>query len=309
VIAAVALVAGVVAIAGMAVAAVGAVPPEPPTDVHVAVTPGPSEQVTFTPPVNDGGDPISSYTASCTSDSGGAARSATGKASPITVSGLSYGQTYTCNVTATNKDGTSVESLDSNAFVPITVASAPRSPTAVPYGPKTARVIWNAPESSGGSAITGYVITPYLGSTAEPVRTYKSPATTQLVNGLLTGRIYSFTVAAVNGAGTGPASAKTHPVPMGAPGQPQNVKAVRTSAGALQVTYLPPANNGATITSFTAGCNSTNGGVNRTKTKTAPPSAITVTGLTAGKKYTCAVKATNNRGSGPRSSATPEVTA
>ena len=90
--AAVALIAGVLAISGMAVAAVGPVPPEPPTDVHVAVTPGPSEQITFTPPVNDGGDTISGYSATCTSEDGGAARTAAGTTSPITVSGLSYGK-------------------------------------------------------------------------------------------------------------------------------------------------------------------------------------------------------------------------
>src|SRR3954470_3677765 len=115
----------------MAVAAVGPVPPEPPTNVNVPVTPGPSEQVTFTPPANDGGDPISSFTASCTSSDGGADRTATGPASPLTVSGLSYGKTYTCTVKATNSEGSGVESLDSNEFVPITVPSAPRSTTAV----------------------------------------------------------------------------------------------------------------------------------------------------------------------------------
>ena len=304
-----ALVAGVVAIAGMAVADVGPVPPEPPTGVNVTVTPGPSEQVQFTPPANDGGKPISGYTAECTSSNGGDACSATGKASPVTVSGLSYGHTYTCVVKATNSEGTGVESLPSNAFVPITVPGAPRSPTAVQYGPGTAKVIWNAPQSNGGSAITAYKITPYQGSTPQNVRTYNSAGTTQQVNGLLTGRVYSFTVAAVNAAGTGEFSAQTHPITVGAPGQPQNVKATRTSSGALRVTYAAPANNGASITSFTAGCTSSNGGVSKTRTQPAPPAAITVAGLTAGKTYTCVVKATNSRGTGPKSSRSAPVTA
>lgn len=309
VIAAIALIGGVVAISGIAVAANGPVPPEPPTNVHVTVSPGPSEQVTFTPPANNGGDPISSYTASCTSSNGGAATSATGPASPITVSGFSYGHTYTCHVTATNKDGRGVQSLESNAFVPITVPSAPRQQTSVPYGPGTLKVIWTAPTSNGGSAITGYRITPYLGSAAEPVRTYTTPATSQLVNGLKTGRIYSFTVAAVNAAGAGPYSPKTHPETVGAPGQPQSVKAVKTASGSLQVTYAAPANNGASITSFTAGCTSSDGGFNNTRTQPAPPAAITVTGLTAGKTYTCAVKATNSRGTGPLSTRTSSAKA
>ena len=57
---------------------------------------------------------------------------------------------------------------------------------------------------------------------------------------------------------------------MGTPGQPQNVKAAKASSGAIRVTYQAPANNGATITTYTAGCNSTNGGVNRTRTIKAP---------------------------------------
>jgi hypothetical protein len=305
----VALIAGVLAISGMAVAAAGPVAPEPPTDVRVAVTPGPSEQIAFAPPLNDGGDPISGYSATCTSEDGGAARTAAGAGSPITVSGLSYGRTYTCVVIATNDHGDSVPSAESNAFVPITVPSAPRPVTAVPYGPATAKVIWSPPETDGGSKVTAFKITPYLGSTAQNVRTYNSPATTQLVNGLITGRSYTFTIAAVNGAGTGPFSVKTHPVTMGTPGQPQDVKAAKSSSGAIRVTYQAPGNNGATITTYTAGCNSTDGGVNRTRTINAPPAAITVNSLTAGKTYRCAVKATNNRGSGPRSSQTPEVKA
>jgi hypothetical protein len=113
----------------------------------------------------------------------------------------------------------------------------------------------------------------------------------------------------VNAAGTGAVSVKTHPVVMGTPGQPQNVKAARPSAGVLRVTYEAPAQNGATITSYTAGCNSSNGGVNRTRTIQAPPAAINVGDLTAGKKYTCVVKATNSRGTGPKSSRSAEVAA
>ena len=309
VIAGIALVVGTAVIGAEGVAANGPVPPEPPTNVNVPSTPGPSESVHFTPPENDGGDPITGYTATCTSDNDGVEKSATGDASPITVTDLTYGKTYTCHVTAKNEDGTSVESQPSNSFVPVNVPAAPRPVSSLPYGPKTVKIIWSAPASDGGSPITGYVVRPYLASTAQPVRTFPSPATTQTVNGLNTGRTYSFEIAAVNAVGTGPYSAKTLPVVVGSPGQPQSVKVRKTASGSLQVTYAAPANNGATITSYTAGCNSSNGGTNNTRTQKAPPGAITVTGLTGGKSYTCAVKATNNRGTGPLSTRTPSVTA
>jgi hypothetical protein len=147
----------------------------------------------------------------------------------------------------------------------------------------------------------------------EPKVTYNSTATSQQVKGLAVGRTYQFEVSAINALGTGPPSQKTAPMTVGTPGQPQNVKATRTSSGTLLVTFSAPANNGATITSYTAACNSSNGGTSRTQTKvlengnTSPQ--VSVPQLTAGKTYTCVVKATNSRGTGPVSRATPAVQA
>ena len=56
-------------------------------------------------PPPDGGSPITGYTANCTSSDGGAPGSNTGADSPITVTNLTNGSTYTCTVTATNADG------------------------------------------------------------------------------------------------------------------------------------------------------------------------------------------------------------
>jgi hypothetical protein len=71
----------------------------------------------------------------------------------------------------------------------------------------------------------------------------------------------------------------------------------RVATGALQVTVAVPANNGAPIMRYASTCGSTNGGVPNAKVaKTGP---LTVTGLTAGKTYTC----TNKRGTGPTSHA------
>ncbi len=82
--------------------------------------------VTFTAPLNDGGSTITSYTVS--SNTGGF--SATGGASPITVTGLTNGTTYTFTVTATNVHGTSTPSATSNSIVPATVPGAPTIGTA-----------------------------------------------------------------------------------------------------------------------------------------------------------------------------------
>lgn len=76
-----------------------------------------SHQVTvnFTPPVSDGGSPLSGYTVTSSPD----ALFAAGSRSPLTVTGLTNGRVYTFTVTATNEAGfTSVPSAPSNNTTP-----------------------------------------------------------------------------------------------------------------------------------------------------------------------------------------------
>src|SRR5262249_40550020 len=65
--------------------------------------------VSFTPPANNGGKPITSYTVTCTSPTAQPGN-ASGGSSPIDVTGLSNGDVYTCTATATNSVGTSAPS-------------------------------------------------------------------------------------------------------------------------------------------------------------------------------------------------------
>jgi hypothetical protein len=75
-------------------------------------------------------------------------------------------------------------------------------------GNASAVVSWTAP-SNGGSAITSYTVTPFVGSTAQTPATVTGspPATSTTVTGLTNGTAYTFTVKATNAVGTGPASA------------------------------------------------------------------------------------------------------
>jgi uncharacterized repeat protein (TIGR01451 family) len=123
-----------------------------------------------------------------------------------TFTGLAAGGSWTYTVAAVNAYGTSVASPASTAVLPYQL---PGAPTVTSLSARNSAVLmtWTAP-SSGGSAITAYVVTPYVGTVAQPTQTFGA-GTTQTVTGLTPGTAYTFTVAARNAAGTGPASART----------------------------------------------------------------------------------------------------
>ncbi|HEX4858464.1 MAG TPA: hypothetical protein VFV17_05555 [Usitatibacteraceae bacterium] len=78
-------------------AIVGGVPGAP--TIGVGTAGNAQATVSFTAPASTGGSPITLYTATCNGIS------ATANSSPITVTGLSNGTTYSCTVTATNSLG------------------------------------------------------------------------------------------------------------------------------------------------------------------------------------------------------------
>jgi hypothetical protein len=100
--------------------------PGAPTAVSATTTGTTTASVTFTPPVSNGGSTIITYTVM--SSPGGV--SASGAASPITVSGLSASTEYTFTVTATNNLFTSANSLPSAAVTTAAIPPPPPGPTA-----------------------------------------------------------------------------------------------------------------------------------------------------------------------------------
>ncbi len=124
--------------------------------------------------------------------------------------------------------------------VNLTQPSVPAAPTGVTAtaGNGSAQVSWTAPSDNGGSAITKYTVTPYIGSTAQtPVTvTGTPPATSTTVTGLTNGTAYTFKVSASNANGLGPDSSPSNTVtPNALPGAPTGVSATAGN-GSAQVT-------------------------------------------------------------------------
>jgi uncharacterized repeat protein (TIGR03803 family) len=174
--------------------------PRAPT-IGLAVPDNASARVNFTLSASDGGSAITLYTAK--SYPGGL--TATGVGSPIKVTGLTNGKTYTFTVRATNGIGDGPWSKHSNKVKPATIPGAPTIGTAT-AGNALAKVYFKAPASNGGSRITSYTVTP---SEGQAVSGPRSPIT---VNGLTNGKAYTFMVKATNSMGTGPASSSSNSV-------------------------------------------------------------------------------------------------
>jgi YVTN family beta-propeller protein len=100
--------------AGISISGPPATSPGAPT-IGTATAGNAQATISFTPPASDGGSPITSYTV--TSNPGGI--TATGAASPLTVTGLTNGTAYTFTVTATNTAGTGSASATTNSVTPV----------------------------------------------------------------------------------------------------------------------------------------------------------------------------------------------
>jgi hypothetical protein len=170
--------------------------------------------VTWTAPGSDGGFPVTGYVV--TPYVGFSPKPSTtfnSTATVQTVTGLTNGTQYRFKVAAINFLGTGPMSTVTNAVVPtspLTVADPPTDVTAL-AGDAKVRLSWTAPVYRGGTTITGYVVTPYIGLTAQTPITFMSPSTVEGILGLVPGTTYTFKVATINSVGTSVMSAPSNP--------------------------------------------------------------------------------------------------
>ncbi|MFZ6002783.1 MAG: FG-GAP-like repeat-containing protein [Actinomycetota bacterium] len=187
-------------------------PPAAPTIGVASAGPG-QATVSWTPPAPNGGAPVTGYVvtpyigyfplASTTFAS---------LATTQTVTGLTNGTAYRFRLRALNANGPGGYSKATNPVVPAIVVPGPPTIGAAVGGDGVATVSWTAPASTGGSPITAYVITPYIGYFPLASQTFSATSTSRLVTGLANGTTYRFRVRAVNAVGMGGYSKVTNPV-------------------------------------------------------------------------------------------------
>jgi RHS repeat-associated protein len=175
-------------------------------------------------------------------------------------------------------------------------ANPPGAPTAVAAtaGNGQATVTWTAP-TSGGSAITGYMVTPYAGSQAGTTsQVGASPAT---ITGLTNGTTYTFKVYAKNVIGNGSFATSNAVTPASTPGVPTNVVAAPGSASASG-SWTAPSSGGSPITSYTV-IPFINGTQGTPQNPAGGATSVTFSSLTNGNTLYFTIYATNSVGNGP----------
>ncbi|MFI5496817.1 fibronectin type III domain-containing protein [Actinoplanes sp. NPDC051859] len=274
-----------------------------------------SAELTFTPPVDDGGSSITRYEVSTdngvnwstivTAPGNGGTRTAT-------VSSLTNTTTYQVKVRAVNSVGDGAASTASPVTPAAQVPGAPTGLSTTP-GNTSATLTFTPPVDNGGSSITSYEVSTDNGANWATIAT--SPAgggtRTATVTSLTNTTTYQVKVRARNSVGPG-AESTASPVTPGsvAPDAPTGLSTTPGNGSAALV-FTPPVNDGGSaITSYEV---STDNGVNWTTIATSAGNGgtrtATVTGLTNTTTYQIKVRARNAVGPGAATSASPTTPA
>ena len=245
-------------------------------------------EVSWAPPLNDGGLPIDAYVidwVSSTGANGSIETTGTG----YTMQNLLNGATYTITVSAVNEAGTSPAGGSASA----TPAAAPGAPTSVTVdrGDGRIAVTWQPPTSDGGKPVLGYTVT--WSAPDGTTGSVDTAATNHTFDGLTNGTTYTVTVTAANEIGTSATSQPASGTPAHIPGAPVAVRTVREDSRIL-VTWDPPASDGGLrVTGYTllwVAPDGTTGSAETTATN------HTIDGLSNGTTYGITVSATNEIG-------------
>ncbi|XP_038047568.1 titin-like [Patiria miniata] len=268
--------------------------------------------LTWSPPHDDGGSPITGYTIEkrdkYTTKWTKVNRYSVTETT-LKVTELREGTEYEFRVAAENKAGVGKFSEPSQKKVakqPYDVPGIPGTPDISDITATTLNLTWIAPSSDGGSQITTYIIEKKEQFASRWSRVNKDSITdlTYKVNNLTEGNEYQFRVTAENKAGAGKPSQPTATViakhPYGVPLAPGTPTLSNITSTSMTVTWSPPeSDNGSRITGYIIEKRDRMSTrwtkVNR---ETVTETTYSVTGLTEGSEYEFRVSAGNKAGVG-----------
>ena len=281
--------------------------PTSPTSVAGQATSATTGTITWQPPADDGGSPVTGYYVARDGGTAGQNPWSTTVGATARSQGfanLRSGATYNFSVAAINASGTGPALTVKVTMPPAGVPGVPNSVAGEATSNTSARITWAPPSTTGSSAITGYYVARDGGTAGQDPwsRTVTATARGQGFTNLTPGATYTLSVAAINGSGRGPAALVKVTVPsMTVPGIPTNVVGSVNSSSTASLSWgLPTSTGGAPITGYYVARDGGTGGQNPWST-TVPATTRSqgFSNLAAGSTYTFSVAAINSLGRGP----------
>ena len=180
------------------------------------------------------------------------------------------------------------------------VATAPSMLSQIMDPSGFAQLIIKAPQSDGGARITSYLITSNPGGIEKSIT--PSQISSAQMMGLSPGKLYSFTVQAINAYGRSPASTALAPGLIDITPSAPSISAVRVlSATSVRISFIAPTpNGGSPVTHYIA--TSSASGISA-RLNQAGSGDIDITNLINGSAYTFTISAHNGLGSSKPSAA------
>lgn len=287
------------------------IPPYPAPPVPVSTVPAAPSSLSATPgdtqvsisftQGSPGGSPITNYEYSIDGGATYIPFSPPVTTSPVVITGLTNGTTYSIKLKAVNSFGSSAAS----SAVSATPATVPTAPTSLVATPGNAQVsVAFSQGSDGGSPILNYYYSTDDGvSFAELIP--EDTASPIIITGLTNGTTYQIRLKAINLIGLSNTSDAVSATPIGPPDAPTSLVATPGNAQ-VSIAFTQGSDGGSAITNYKY---STNNGTTFTAFSPADTaSPVVITGLTNGTTYQIKLQAVNLAGVSPASdaiSATP----
>lgn len=252
-----------------------------------------------------------SFVPTMTTASNGAKSVTSSTPSRCTVNAITGRVTFvavgTCTLVAHVAASSDWERVTGAAQSVTVAAGAPAVARSVAGSPRDSAVAvsWQAPSSTGGASITGYLVTasPRVGTATRKCSATAAQRSCR-VSGLTNGAAYRFTVKATNSAGRSSTSGASAAVVAGAPTAPRSLVVSFPVAKTARVRWVAPLSIGSgAVTSYRVRWCTSAGVCSAWSVRSLTPRAATVADRVKGTRYRVDVQARNASGFGVIASA------